>query len=64
MPATPHTQFRLTPDELAKLDAIARQWGPTKPLTRTDAVRVMIDRTFANLKTRKPRPSTSKRSQP
>jgi hypothetical protein len=68
MPVTTPRQFRLTDDELARLDAIARRWGPVKPLSRTDVIREMIRRTEAELKinptkTASP-PLTAKRPRP
>ncbi len=36
--------FRLTPERLAKLDELAKAWGPVKPLTRTDVINILIDK--------------------
>ena len=48
-PATGGTkprQFRLTDAELARIDALARRWGPVKALTRTDVLREALDRAY------------------
>ncbi len=52
MAATPQTNFRLSPNDLARLDELARRWGPIKPLSRTDVVRELIRRAT----TEKPEP--------
>lgn len=46
MPATTPRQFRLSDDELRKLDDIGWAWGPVKPLSRTEVIREMIRRTW------------------
>jgi hypothetical protein len=63
MAVTTPSQFRLTPEELAGLDAIAREWGPVKAMTRTDVIREMIRRTKAEILAKKPRTLTTKRPQ-
>ena len=50
MPATPLRPFRLTDEEIARLDDLGRHWGPVKALSRTDVIREMIRRTEAELK--------------
>lgn len=40
-------QFRLNEETLAKIDELAKVWGPVRPLTRTDVIREAIDRIHA-----------------
>jgi hypothetical protein len=45
MPATTPRQFRLTADDLARLDDLCRFWGgPVKPLDRSESIREAIRR--------------------
>ena len=46
---TTQPNFRLSPETMAKLDELARQYGPVIKLTRTDVVRVLIDAAHAEL---------------
>ncbi len=57
--ATPR-QFRLSPEELADIDHIARVWGPVEPLTRTQVIREMIRRTKAALESGEKKPKGGK----
>lgn len=45
-------QFRLTDADLDALDAWGAEWGPVKPLTRTDVIRELIRREKARKKIR------------
>lgn len=44
MASTQPRQFRLSDEELADIDEIGREWGPVKPLSRTDVIREMTRR--------------------
>ncbi len=57
---TTQTNFRLSPETMAKLDELAKKLGPVVPLTRTDVVRVLIER--AHAETQKPRRKNTKPS--
>ena len=51
MPATPLRPFRLTDEEIARLDDLGRLWGPVKALNRTDVIRELIRRAHAEIPT-------------
>ena len=51
---TTQTNFRLSPETLAKLDELAGKLGPV-PLTRTQVLRLAIDQLHSVAMTRKPR---------
>lgn len=44
--ATPVTNFRLTPERLAKLDWLGKLWSPRSPLNRTAVINVLIDQQY------------------
>jgi len=50
---TTQINFRLSPETMAKIDELARRLGPVVPLTRTDVLRVCVDREHA--KAQKPK---------
>jgi hypothetical protein len=52
MPAITPRQFRLGDADLARLDALARRWGPVKPLSRTEVIRELIRRSEPETDTR------------